>query len=126
MSRFLNVQEVINIHDLLIIKHGGLMGLRDLGLLILAVKTTKIQIDKKFLHCTIYEQAAAYLFHICKNHPFIDGNKRTAAASSLIFLEDNEIELKLNVDEFEHMVVKTAKGHISKKQISLFFEQSQC
>ena len=124
MIRFLNVQEVINIHDLLIMKHGGLMGLRDLGLLSSAVETPKAQINKKFLHESIFDKAAAYLFHLCKNHPFVDGNKRTAAASSLIFLEDNKISLKFNSKEFESIVLDTAKGKITKKQISQFFEKS--
>lgn len=95
MIRFLNVQEVINIHDLLVMKYGGLMGLRDLGLLSSAVETPKAQINKKFLHKSIYEKAAAYLFHLCKNHPFLDGNKRTAAASSLIVLKNQVIEILL-------------------------------
>ena len=126
MIRFLNVQEVINIHDLLIMKYGGLMGIRDIGLLSSAVETPKAQVDKKFLHKNIYDKAAAYLFHLCKNHPFVDGNKRTAAASSIVFLEDNNIKLKFNSDEFELIVLDTAKGVISKKAISKFFEESSC
>lgn len=71
------------------------------------------------MHPTIYDQAAAYLFHICKNHPFIDSNKRTAAASSLIFLADDEVELKFDMEDFELIVLNTERGATSKKEISL-------
>lgn len=124
MIRFLNVQEVINIHDLLVMKYGGLMGLRDLGLLSSAVETPKAQFNKKFLHESLFDQAAAYLFHISKNHPFLDGNKRTAAASALIFLKDNKIKLKFTSEEFEKLVLETARGKAGKKQISTFFKES--
>lgn len=126
MNRFLNVQEVINIHDLLIMKYGGLMGLRDLGLLSSAVETPKAQIDRHFLHKTVFDKAAAYLFHICKNHPFLDGNKRTAAAASLVFLEDNKVQLAFKSEAFEELVLNTAKGMTSKKNISSFFKEHSC
>lgn len=124
MIRFLSVEEVIYIHDVLIAQHGGLMGLRDLGLLISAIETPKIQIDKKFLHKSIFDQAAAYLFHISKNYPFLDGNKRTAAASALIFLKDNFIDIEFDSMEFEQLVLNAARGQTSKRSISLFLKKA--
>lgn len=124
MIRFLNTQEVIDIHDLIINSFGGSYGIRDLGLLVSAVEIPKATMLKKHLHPTLFDQAAAYLFHICKNHPFIDGNKRTAIVSALAFLEDNEILLQFDERELEQLIIQTATGKADKKQISLFFQES--
>ena len=124
MTRFLRVQEVVDMHDLLILEFGGLNGLRDLGLLVSAVEAPKASLSNEFLHPTLFDKAAAYLFHISRNHPFIDGNKRTAAFAALAFLEDNKVRLNFDEYEFEELVVETSMGHISKKDISRFFLQS--
>lgn len=124
MTRFLNVQEVIEIHDQLIIEFGGSLGLRDLGLLVSAVEMPKSTMSNVFLHPTLFDQAAAYLFHITRNHPFLDGNKRTAAVSALVFLEDNHISIKFNGFDLENLIVCTAMGMVTKEEISLFLSQS--
>jgi death on curing protein len=125
MIRYLSIQEVIDIHDQIIDMYGGSFGLRDLGLLASAVEMPKSKFEKKILHPTIFDKASAYLYHICKNHPFIDGNKRTAAVSALVFLEDNEISLKIDEIEYENIIVDLAIGNINKKFISSFFKKSK-
>lgn len=73
------------------------------------------------LHPTVFDKASAYLYHVVKNHPFIDGNKRTSAALALTFLELNRVKFKINMLDFEELVVATAKGLISKNEIAHFF-----
>jgi len=70
--------------------------------------------EGKYLHKNIYEQAASYAFHICQNHPFLDGNKRTALATALVFLDINGIEIDDPYEELYEVILKTAKG-INKK-----------
>jgi death-on-curing protein len=62
--------------------------------------------------------AAAYLFHLSRNHPFIDGNKRTALAAALVFLAYNSIEIKTTTDGLEELTLKVAQGKIKKDQIT--------
>jgi death-on-curing protein len=86
---FLTLAEVIEIHTDQIQRYGGREGIRDIGLLSSAVAMPHASFSDQFLHADIFEMAAAYAFHLSQNHPFIDGNKRTALASALVFLEMN-------------------------------------
>lgn len=98
--KFLTVDEVIEIHDALLQDHGGLPGIRDKNLLISSVETPKATMFGQFLHPTIYDKAAAYLYHIVQNHPFNDGNKRCGAFSALVFLEVNRVHITFSDDEY--------------------------
>ena len=75
---FIEMDDVLTIHQILIEQFGGSHGIRDKGLLESALAQPKATFFGELLHPTIYEQAGAYLYHIAKNHPFLDGNKRTA------------------------------------------------
>ncbi|CUI18061.1 Toxin doc (plasmid) [Candidatus Protochlamydia naegleriophila] len=122
---FLSVEEVIHIHDELISEYGGLHGVRDMGLLISALEMPKAAMYGEYLHESIFDKASAYLFHIICNHAFIDGNKRTGAAVPLIFLLQNGRKAKYNLDDFEEMVCKVAKGLFSKEEISKFLQSKE-
>lgn len=122
---FLSVEEVIQIHDELISEYGGLHGVRDLGLLISALEMPKAAMYGEYLHDSIFDKAAAYLFHIICNHAFVDGNKRTGAAVTLIFLIQNGVKVKYNLDDFEEMVCCVAKGSLSKEEISKFLQPKE-
>jgi death on curing protein len=80
---FLTLSEVVEIHTDQIERFGGDPGIRDLGLLSSAVATPYATFQQTFLHEDIFDMASAYAFHICQNHAFVDGNKRTALASTL-------------------------------------------
>ena len=67
--------------------------------------------------------AAAYLYSICRNHPFIDGNKRTAVASALTFLQMHEVEVVADEDEFYEVVIGVAEGRVSKSAVAMFLER---
>ena len=77
----------------------------------------------EYLHQTIYEMGAAYLYGICRNHPFVDGNKRTAAAAALTFFDYNRVEIEATEDELYDLVIGVAEGRVSKEDVVAFFEQ---
>jgi death-on-curing protein len=84
---FLSVDNVIYLHDDSIRKEGGMPGIRDLPLLESAVLMPQQQFAGEYLHPRVTAMAAAYLFHITSNHPFLDGNKRTGAMAAFVFLD---------------------------------------
>ena len=86
---FLTVGEVIGLHQNQIDEFGGIHGIRDEGLLESAVMTPQASFGGEYLHSDLFEMAAAYAFHIAENQPFLDGNKRAALASALVFLKIN-------------------------------------
>ena len=96
---FLTLDEVLGIHADQIRRYGGSSGLRDLGLLQSALAMPETTFEGEFLHGTVFEMAAAYLFHVARNHPFVDGNKRTALMCALVFLGLNG--QRLDVDRFD-------------------------
>lgn len=82
---FLSLEDVLLIHDEQLEAYGGIQGIRDKGLLESAVMTAQASFGGEYLHQDLFEMAAAYAFHIAENQPFLDGNKRTALVSALVF-----------------------------------------
>ena len=121
--QFLALDEVLAIHEDRIRKYGGSSGVRDLGLLESALGTVMATFGGEFLHQTLFEMGAAYLFNICRNHPFVDGNKRTALACSLTFLRLNGIRIKSGEDELYDLVIGVAEGRVSKAAVAVFLEE---
>jgi death-on-curing protein len=118
--QFLELDDVIEIHAGQISNYGGSGGVRDLRLLESAVAQAEAGFGGQFLHADVYEMAAAYLFHLVMNHPFIDGNKRVGLEAALVFLEINSIVIDASDDELVELVLKTATGIFSKTEISAF------
>ena len=123
MAFFLDIAEVLAIHDSQMKLFGGEYGIRDFALLESAVAMPQSGFGKEYLHEDNYERAAAYLFHIVQNHPFLDGNKRTGAAAALVFLAINGILIHSDQSKFEQMVVEVATGKLRKSEIALFFRE---
>jgi death on curing protein len=121
--QFLALDDALAIHEDRIRKYGGSSGVRDLGLLESALGTVMATFGGEFLHQTLFEMGAAYLFHICRNHPFVDGNKRTALACSLTFLRLNGVRIKSGEDEFYDLVIGVAEGRVSKAAVTVFLEE---
>jgi death-on-curing protein len=96
----------------------------DVGILKSAIAMPSATFDGKYLHKDIYEMAAAYLFHIVRNHPFIDGNKRTGAVASIVFLMMNGMDFHADDNDFEEIVFLTAEGKTDKATIVRFFESN--
>jgi len=80
---FLSLDEVLEIHEQQIERYGGSLGLRDPAALESVVATPQATFGGEFLHASIPAMAAAYLYHLCQNHPFIDGNKRAGANAAI-------------------------------------------
>ena len=119
---FLTLDEVLSLHAEQIRLFGGSPGIRDVGLLESATGSVEATFDDAFLHETVFAMAAAYLHGICRNHPFVDGNKRTAAAAALTFLEMNGIEVDADEDDFYDLVIGVAEGRVSKAAVTVFLE----
>jgi death-on-curing protein len=83
----------------------------------------KSSFNGKYLHETIPAMAAAYVFHICQNHPFIDGNKRVALAGSLIFLDINGYEFNCKDEILYNKIMGIAKSEIKKESLIKFYEK---
>jgi len=120
---FLEIYEVIIIHENQIDLYGGANGIRDESLLDSAVVSTpKSTFNGNYLHETLFDKASAYIYHIAQNHPFIDGNKRTALATGLVFLDINGIEIEDVKEELYSMMIQVSSGALSKKEISIILE----
>lgn len=118
--RFLGLEEVLALHSEQVALYGGSAGVRDLGLLESAVATPSATFDGSYLHATLPEMAAAYLFHLAQNHPFVDGNKRIAAAATYMFLFLNGFDLACTEDELVELVLGVASGRTTKAEASVF------
>jgi death-on-curing protein len=121
---FLGLDEVIEIHHDQIKRYGGHPGIRDIGILKSAIAMPSATFDGNYLHTDIFEMSAAYLFHIVRNHPFIDGNKRTGAVASIVFLMMNGIDFHADENDFEKIVLLTAEGKTDKATITRFLESN--
>ncbi|MBW4559610.1 MAG: type II toxin-antitoxin system death-on-curing family toxin [Mojavia pulchra JT2-VF2] len=120
--RFLSNSQVIKIHERQIEIFGGTAGIRDEGLLDSALAQPQTTFGGELLHPTIHEQAAAYLYHLAMNHPFIDGNKRTAFAVMDTFITLNGYTLNLSVEEAYNLVIRVVQREISKEELSTFLQ----
>jgi death-on-curing protein len=115
---FLTLAEVVEIHGNQIKLYGGRSGIKDMGLLQSALAQPEGSFAGQWLHDDIFLMAAAYAFHICQNHPFFDGNKRTALASCLVFLELNDISLDDPEGELLGAASKMAQGAMGKQNFA--------
>ena len=116
--RFLSVEDVLLIHEDTIAHEGGGAGLRDPALLESAVMIPQQSYQGAFLHKDLASMAAAYLFHLARNHPFVDGNKRAAALSALVFLDSNGVIRLPEPHLMEQAVIAVAGGSMSKQQLT--------
>ena len=119
---FLTLSEVLRLHEMQLRHFGGSSGIRDLGLLQSAMGNVEASFGGEYLHRTLYEFGAAYLYGICRNHPFVDGNKRTAAAAALTFFEMNGVTIEAAEDSLYDLVIAVAEGRITKDDVASFFQ----
>jgi death-on-curing protein len=124
--RFLTVEAVEAIHQEVLAAHGGMPGLRDRALLEAAVAAPTATYGGEALIKDVIDIAAAYLFYLCRNHPFNDGNKRTALAVCLVFLDANEhlFDPDLSserIDEWESLILDIAGSHVDRAVITRRF-----
>ncbi len=115
---FLTLAEVVEIHSDQIKHYGGTTVIRDLHLLQSALAQPEASFGGEWLHEDIFEMGAAYAFHLCQNHPFFDGNKRTALAASLTFLKLNGIAVLDPKQRLVDAVLLMADGKLNKKEFA--------
>ena len=120
---FLGLEEVLQIHVDQIERYGGGSGIRDLALLQSAIAVPQAGMGDQYLHSDLFEMAAAYLFHIVQNHPFVDGNKRVGAAAALVFLKLNGITIHITNAALVKTVLGVAQGKVGKVAIAELFRK---
>jgi death-on-curing protein len=123
---FLTVADALHVHRSQIDTFGGEHGVRDMGLLESAMAQPRATYGGAFLHPQPFGMAAAYLYHIVRNHPFLDGNKRTGAVLALVFLDWNGVTLRADNDGLAGITLRVAEGRAGKEEIAEFFQSIAC
>jgi len=118
---FLALDEIVAIHHDQITRYGGAAGVRDWGLLQSAAALPAAAFGGQFVHGDLCEMAAAYLFHLVQNHPFLDGNKRVGAVAAYVFLALNNAQLTADNDAYADLVLGVAQGETAKSAVAEFF-----
>lgn len=121
--QFLGLQEVLEIHRDQVSRYGGIAGIRDLELLKSALRMPGATFNGAFLHTDVHEMAAAYLFHLVRNHPFLDGNKRVGAVAALVFLALNGQDFQAPEDDLAEIVLAVARGGLGKSEVAMFLHR---
>ena len=116
MPEFLDIEDVLELHALQLARYGGAEGVRDQGLLESAVAQPRATFGGELVHNDLFIMAAAYLFHIVQNHPFVDGNKRTGLLAALVFLDLNGISLTHSSPRLYELALGVADGRITKNE----------
>lgn len=114
---------VLSIHADLLQRYGGRPGLRDRGLLESALAQPRMTVGGKEVHKTLFEKTAAYGYHVCNNHPFIDGNKRVAFVVMDVFLQKNGWEITAAEEEAYSMMMSLASGKLSKVRLASWLKE---
>jgi death-on-curing protein len=117
---FLTLDEVLALHADQIERYGGSAGVRDLGLLESAIAVPRATFAGGLLHGTLPEMAAAYLFHVVRDHPFVDGNERAGLAAAIAFLGLNDLWLEAAEDDLVELVVGVAEARVGKAEVAVF------
>ena len=125
MPKFLMLDEVLLIHQDQISRYGGRPGIRDLNLLKSALAMPQAGFGEEYFHEDPVEMAAAYLYYIIQNHPFIDGNKRTGLVAALVFLALHGIEINAAELELENLIWGVAQGKVKKAEVREFLNSNK-
>ena len=115
---FLDADDVLEIHAAQLEVYGGGAGLRDRGLLESAVAQPQSSFDGELVHEGLFAMAAAYLFHIVSNHPFVDGNKRTGMLAAVVFLDVNGVGIEHPSEALYALTMGVAEGRIEKRAVA--------
>lgn len=118
--RFVELDEALRIHKRQVDRFGGDDGIRDQGLLESALAMPRAMFAGRFVHEGLPAMAGAYLYHLCKNHCFVDGNKRVALAVALYFLARNGTPLYTDSQNLQEKVLALASGRMEKDEIIEF------
>jgi death on curing protein len=120
--RYLSVAEVVELHRRVVMQSGGSEGIRDSSVLYSAVGQPLQTFGGEDLYPTLVDKAAALGFLLCRNHPFVDGNKRAAHASLEVMLVLNGFELSASVDEQERVMLDVAAGRVGREEFTAWVQ----
>jgi death-on-curing protein len=120
--KYLTPEQVLFVHYRLIEETGGSHGIRDLHMLQSAIARPMAAFSKKDLYPDLFSKAAALMHSIIKNHPFVDGNKRTAITAASLFLLRNSYSLKASNKELESFTLKVAAENVEIQEIADWFK----
>lgn len=121
--RFVEIEEALRIHERQVDRFGGDDGIRNRGLLESALATPRASFDGAFVHEDVIAMAGAYLFHLCKNHPFVDGNKRVALAVMLYSMRRNGLPLEIDGPLLQEHVLAVASGQMDNDVFTDFLRE---
>jgi death-on-curing protein len=116
--RFLTLDEVLEIHEDQISRYGGAAEILSLPLLESALAQPQSTFDGQYLLADLYQMAASYLFHIVRNHPFADGNKRVGAVAAIVFLMLNDVDPRISNEQLESITLQVAAGHANRDDVA--------
>ena len=122
--KYLDVGQIVALHDIGIREFGGTHGLRDAGLLESAALQPQQTFGGQELYPTLFDKASAYAFFISENQPFLDGNKRTAISSAAVFLDLNGYEMKAPKGAIYKVVIEVANKRMSREELSQWFQKN--
>ena len=122
---FLSLSDVLTLHANQIELYGGTDGVRDMGLCESAIAQPQAGFGGEYLHGDVFMMAAAYMFHLVQNHPFLDGNKRAGAITALVFLDINGIEIQAPAGSLYDLTIAVATGKLGKDEIAAWFREHQ-
>lgn len=121
--KFINIFQVLELHRQLLDEFGGIAGVRDFGALESALAQPEMTFGGEDLYPTLIEKASALAYSLCKNHPFIDGNKRVAHGAMEIFLVLNGFEIKATIDEQEKLFLDLAGSRLTREGLVNWLQQ---
>jgi death-on-curing protein len=121
--RYLTLHEVLEAHERILQQSGGEPSVLNLGALESALAQPRMTFDGQDLYSTLVEKAAALGFSLIQNHPFVDGNKRTAHAAMETFLVLNSYQIVATVEEQEDIILKVAAGKSSREVFTEWLRQ---
>jgi len=116
--RYLTLSELLQLHRRLVEQSGGSAGIHNAGALDSTLAQPRMTFSGEDLYPTIVEKAAALGFSLIRNHPFVDGNKRTGHAAVEVFLFLNGLEIDAPVDEQEQIILQLAAGELERKALT--------
>ncbi len=121
---FIPKELILYFYDQLIQTYGGTYGIRNEKLLDSALEQVKATYEGNYLHDTLMKMAAAYGYHLCNNHPFVDGNKRIALVAMDVFLQRNGFEIVASEKETYKIMIQLSSGSLSKKDLTTWLENN--
>jgi death on curing protein len=122
-SEFLDLEDVLLIHEGQLAKYGGAAGIRDQGLLESALAQPQATFGGQFVHADLFAMAAAYAFHIAENQPFVDGNKRTGVLAAVAFLELNGYIVEEPPSRFYEAMIALAERRLDKEGLAVMLRE---